>query len=71
MNRKATGVMDQWLTLGELAELFGGHINEVAEHSETISALRDRPEAESLLIIIDVTKKEDIERIAKDNQFVD
>jgi len=48
-----------------------GHINEVAEHSETISALRDRPEAESLLIIIDVTKKEDIERIAKDNQFVD
>jgi len=23
MNRKATGVMDQWLTLGELAELFG------------------------------------------------
>ena len=23
MNRKATGVIDQWLTLGELAKLFG------------------------------------------------
>jgi hypothetical protein len=23
MNRKATGIIDQWLTLGELAKLFG------------------------------------------------
>jgi hypothetical protein len=47
-----------------------GDIEEVAEHSDVISALRDRPEAESLLIIVDVTKKEMIEQLATRNQFV-
>jgi len=47
-----------------------GHIEEVVQHSDTISALRDRPEAESLLIVIDPDKKEKIEKLVKENQFV-
>lgn len=45
-------------------------IDEVAEHSEMIAAFRDRPEAESLLIVIDPAKVPDIKELAKKGQFI-
>jgi uncharacterized protein len=45
-------------------------IEEIAEHSDTISAFQDRPEAESLLIIVDAMKQKKIERLAREHRFV-
>lgn len=47
-----------------------GQIEEVGEHSDTISAFRDRPEAESLLIVIDTTKVSAITKLGQDRQFI-
>jgi hypothetical protein len=46
------------------------NIEEITEHSDTISAFQDRPEAESLLIIVDEKKKHGIESAAKEHHFV-
>lgn len=47
-----------------------GDIEEVGEHSDTISAFRDRPEAESLLIVIDPAKAPVIRELGKKRQFI-
>ena len=47
-----------------------GQIEEVGEHSDTISAFRDRPEAESLLIVIDTGKEDHIKALADGGQFI-
>jgi hypothetical protein len=47
-----------------------GDIEEVAAHSDTISAFRDRPEAESLLIAIDTAKASVIEELGKKGRFI-
>jgi HD superfamily phosphohydrolase len=47
-----------------------GDVKEISEHSDTISTLRDRPEAETLLIIIDTTKRKRIESLATKNHFI-
>jgi HD superfamily phosphohydrolase len=47
-----------------------GDIEEVGEYSNTISAFRDRPEAESLLIVVDTAKTAAIEKIGKNGQFI-
>ena len=47
-----------------------GDIREIAEHSVTISSLRDRPEAESILIVIDTKKEKAIESLAKKSDFI-
>jgi uncharacterized protein len=47
-----------------------GSIEEVAERSDTISAFRDRPEAESLLIVINDSLKSHIQNLATKGQFV-
>ena len=47
-----------------------GDIEEVDGHSDTISTFRDRPEAESLLIVIDTTKAPVIRELGKKGQFI-
>jgi hypothetical protein len=47
-----------------------GEIEEVGEHSDIISTLRDRPEAESLLIVIDTDKISDIKALGTRGQFI-
>jgi HD superfamily phosphohydrolase len=47
-----------------------GSIEEVAELSDTITAFRDRPEAESLLVIINDTATSPIKTVATQGQFV-
>jgi hypothetical protein len=47
-----------------------GDIEEVDEHSDTILTFRDRPEAESLLIVIDTTKAPVIRELGKKGQFI-
>jgi uncharacterized protein len=47
-----------------------GKIEEVGEHSDTISTFRDRPEAESLLIAIDTGKESHIKDLARGGQFI-
>ncbi len=47
-----------------------GDIEEVDEHSDTISTFRDRPEAESLLIVIDTTKAPVIRELGEKGQFI-
>jgi HD superfamily phosphohydrolase len=47
-----------------------GDIEEIAAHSETISAFRDRPESEYLLIVLDETKDEVIQSLGKKSQFI-
>jgi hypothetical protein len=47
-----------------------GSIEEVGEHSDTISAFRDRPEADSLLIVIDTSKEAGIAKLGKDRKFI-
>jgi hypothetical protein len=46
-----------------------GQIEEVTRHSE-ISAFRDRPEAESLLVMVNRKRVEKVREIAKKGQFV-
>lgn len=48
-----------------------GRIAEISAHSETILALRDKPEMEALLIVIDADKQEEIERAAIDMDALD
>jgi uncharacterized protein len=45
-------------------------IEEITEHSDTISAFQDRPEAESLIIIIDSRKEKPIAKRAMEDEFV-
>jgi hypothetical protein len=45
-----------------------GGIEEVSQHSETITAFRDKPEAESFLIVLDQNKRSRIEETARDGQ---
>ena len=47
-----------------------GGIEEVGEHSDTISTLRDRPEAESLLIVINTAKESEIKDVGEKGQFI-
>jgi uncharacterized protein len=47
-----------------------GAIDEVSDHSETITAFRDRPEAESLLIVLDYAKLSRIQEAARMGQFL-
>jgi len=47
-----------------------GDIEEVGEHSDTISTFRDRPEAESLLIVIDIAKAPVIREVGEKRQFI-
>jgi len=46
------------------------NVEEIANQSETISAFRDRPEAESLLIIIDAKNEKAMEYLALEHKFV-
>lgn len=39
-------------------------------NSDTISALRDRPEAETLLIVIDTGKEDEIKKLGKKGEFI-
>lgn len=47
-----------------------GRIDEVPKHSETISAFRDKPEAEPLLVVLASDKTDRIRRIAHEGQFI-
>jgi hypothetical protein len=47
-----------------------GDIEEVAAHSETISAFRDRPEAESLLIVINEKASDTIRDVGRNMHFL-
>ena len=47
-----------------------GTIDDVTERSDTITAFRDRPEAEALLIVLDEGSAERIETLAKKGQFI-
>ena len=47
-----------------------GEIDEILAHSELMSALRDKPEHEALLVIINNDKRSEIESIANDMQAI-
>lgn len=47
-----------------------GGIEEVPEYSDTISAFRDRPEAEPLLIVIDPARTDAIRELGERRQFI-
>jgi hypothetical protein len=47
-----------------------GSVDEIATHSDTINAFRDRPEAESLLIVLNPQKTGDITRLGIGGQFI-
>ncbi|MBI4292029.1 MAG: HD domain-containing protein [Betaproteobacteria bacterium] len=49
---------------------WGGNIEEVTGLSGTITAFRDRPEVESLLIVVDGSKAEQIRALGIDGQFI-
>jgi len=46
------------------------NVEEILRHSETISALRDRPEAESFLVVLDQGKAGQIKNTAEAGQFL-
>jgi uncharacterized protein len=48
-----------------------GNIEDISAHSETISALRDKPEVEALLIVIDIDKQKEIEAMATGMQAIE
>lgn len=47
-----------------------GEIDEILDHSELISLLRDKPEEESLLVVLSETNRNDIERTANEMQGI-
>jgi len=47
-----------------------GSIEEVGAHSDTISAFRDRPETEDLLIVLDTAEAPRIRELGKTGQFI-
>jgi hypothetical protein len=47
-----------------------GHIEEVGEHSATISTLRDRPETEDLLIVLDTTEASRMRALGEKGQCI-
>jgi hypothetical protein len=47
-----------------------GDVDEIPRHSETISAFRDRPEAESFLIVLNQSRAEEIKKTAEGGQFL-
>ena len=46
------------------------NVEEILRHSETISAFRDRPEAESFLVVLDQSKAGQIKNTAEAGQFL-